>query len=128
MTSTAMRLIVLVMVAVLLATTITQALADAPPQHNPLDFGLRILGFTKEHLAAPVQPQRELKVIGAGFYRTGTMSTKKALERLGYRVFHFVGPTRSRDPRRLPPAPPQAPPKAPAQAPTQAPAPTQAQT
>jgi hypothetical protein len=32
---------------------------------------------------------QSLKVIGAGFPRSGTKSTKKALEELGYKVFHM---------------------------------------
>ena len=51
-------------------------------------FGLRILGLDfdgDQH----VEPQTEFKVIGAGNSRSGTKSTKAALEMLGYKVFHM---------------------------------------
>ena len=31
----------------------------------------------------------ELKIIGAGWGRTGTMSVKRALERLGHKTYHM---------------------------------------
>ena len=33
---------------------------------------------------------REIKLIGAGFARTGTKSLKTALDELGYRSYHFI--------------------------------------
>lgn len=39
--------------------------------------------------ASGVHRQKEIKIIGAGFARTGTTSTKAALELLGYKAFHM---------------------------------------
>jgi len=47
------------------------------PEHNPLVFGLRILGLsTKE---AITDKQDAFLLLGAGFPRTGTKSTKAGL-------------------------------------------------
>jgi len=45
------------------------------------------MGFSTS--SARTEPQKEFKIIGAGFPRTGTKSTKKALEMLGYKVLHM---------------------------------------
>ena len=56
--------------------------------HNPLVFALQVVGLLGT-MDEKYEKQKELKVIGAGMPRTGTKSTKAALEKLGYKVFHM---------------------------------------
>jgi hypothetical protein len=58
--------------------------ADGDLQYYKEIF-LAILGLTQ---AAATPPQTSFAVLGAGLGRTATMSTKRALERLGYHVCH----------------------------------------
>jgi hypothetical protein len=65
------------------------SLAQASDSRNPAEFLARIfLGFGRDQEKGD-NVQTEFKLIGAGFARTGTSSTKKALEQLGYKVFHM---------------------------------------
>lgn len=56
--------------------------------HNPIVFALQVVGVLGT-IDQKYEKQTELKVIGAGMPRTGTKSTKAALEKLGYKVFHM---------------------------------------
>ena len=61
--------------------------ANGEEEHNPAMFGLQVLGLVRPKDI--IIPQKEIFVIGAGYARTGTKSTKKALSMLGYRAFHM---------------------------------------
>jgi hypothetical protein len=55
-----------------------------------VSFALSMYNLKAADHSMGIHPQTELKVLGAGFPRTGTISTKKALERMGYKVFHHA--------------------------------------
>lgn len=53
-----------------------------------IGFAFRVMGLSGAGKSR-VEPQKELKVIGAGLSRTGTKSQKAALEALGFKVLHM---------------------------------------
>jgi hypothetical protein len=68
-------------------TTSHAATTKDETNENPLLFAANILGIGNSK-QVKIEPQQELKIIGAGFPRSATKSTKAALTILGYKVFH----------------------------------------
>ena len=57
-----------------------------PPPTSGVAFALKIAGLAPAPPPAP--PATELKVVGAGFFRSGTKTTKRALQILGFTPMH----------------------------------------
>ena len=83
-------IVILTMVFYVLALAVLAVTALAAEQTrsgSPLDLAFRIVGLKGGSVT--LEPQKEFKLIGAGFPRSGTKSTKRALEILGYKVLHM---------------------------------------
>ena len=72
---------------VLAATALAATVLAAQDGGGALDLAFRVIGLKGGSVSRA--PQQEFKLIGAGFPRSGTKSTKRALEILGYKVLHM---------------------------------------